>query len=70
VAISLASGLVTTAVSLAVVLLFLAASGSRLDRWIRRAGLAAAVDAPCRAAFGLAFLIAPSGLMARWSRRH
>lgn len=66
VAISLASGLVTTAVSLAVVLLFLAgASGSRLDDWIRRLVSPLLSIPHAAAAFGLAFLIAPSGLLAR-----
>jgi len=66
VAISLASGLLTTAVSLSVVLLFLAGvSGSRLDHWIRRL-VSPLLSVPhAAAAFGLAFLIAPSGLMAR-----
>jgi len=66
VAISFASGLVTTAISLAVVLLFLAgAFGSRLDRWIRRL-ISPLLSLPhAAAAFGLAFLIAPSGLLAR-----
>lgn len=66
VAISLASGLATTAVSLAVVLLFLAGtSGSRLDHWIRRL-ISPLLSIPhAAAAFGLAFLIAPSGLLAR-----
>ncbi len=66
VAISLASGLLTTAVSLAVVLLFLAGvSGSRLDHWIRRL-VSPLLSVPhAAAAFGLAFLIAPSGLLAR-----
>ncbi|MDX5376018.1 MAG: ABC transporter permease, partial [Halomonas sp.] len=61
VGVSFASGLVTTAVSLAVVLLFLAGvSGSRLDRWIRRL-VAPLLSLPhAAAAFGLAFLIAPS----------
>ncbi|WP_373182472.1 ABC transporter permease [Halomonas campaniensis] len=66
VAISLASGLVTTAVSLAVVLLFLAgASGSRLDDGIRRLVSPLLSIPHAAAAFGLAFLIAPSGLLAR-----
>ncbi|MCE8022209.1 ABC transporter permease subunit [Halomonas sp. MCCC 1A11036] len=66
VAVSFASGLATTAVSLAVVLLFLASvSVSRLDRWIRRL-VAPLLSLPhAAAAFGLAFLIAPSGLLAR-----
>ena len=63
---SLAVGLVTTAVSLAAVLLFLAgAAGTRLDRWLRRA-VSPLLSLPhAAAAFGLAFLIAPSGLIAR-----
>ncbi|MCH4562394.1 ABC transporter permease subunit [Halomonas sp. EGI 63088] len=66
VAISLASGLVTTAVSLVVVLLFqAAATGSRLDHWIRRLVSPLLSIPHAAAAFGLAFLIAPSGLMAR-----
>ncbi|MBB3185222.1 putative thiamine transport system permease protein [Halomonas fontilapidosi] len=65
-AISLASGLLATAISLAVVLLFLAAaSGSRLDRWIRRLVSPLLSIPHAAAAFGLAFLIAPSGLVAR-----
>lgn len=66
VALSFMSGLVTTAVALTVVLLFLAgASGSRLDRWIRRL-VSPLLSVPhAAAAFGLAFLIAPSGLIAR-----
>jgi len=66
VAISLASGLIATAVSLAVVLLYLAtATGSRLDRWIRRLVSPLLSIPHAAAAFGLAFLIAPSGLIAR-----
>lgn len=66
VAISLASGLVATALSLAVVLLYLAAAtGSRLDRWIRRLVSPLLSIPHAAAAFGLAFLIAPSGLLAR-----
>ncbi|MDR5905046.1 ABC transporter permease [Franzmannia qiaohouensis] len=68
VAISFISGLATTAVSLAVVLLFLAAaSGSRLDRWIRRMVSPLLSIPHAAAAFGLAFLIAPSGLLARFA---
>ncbi|TFH86331.1 ABC transporter permease subunit [Billgrantia azerbaijanica] len=66
VGVSFASGLVTTAVSLGVVLLFLAdATGSRLDRWLRRL-VSPLLSLPhAAAAFGLAFLIAPSGQVAR-----
>lgn len=64
--ISLASGLLATAISLAVVLLYLAAAtGSRLDRWIRRLVSPLLSIPHAAAAFGLAFLIAPSGLVAR-----
>ncbi|MGJ7459895.1 ABC transporter permease [Halomonas sp. MA07-2] len=66
VGISFASGLVTTAISLTVVLLFLAgASGNRLDHWIRRMVSPLLSIPHAAAAFGLAFLIAPSGLLAR-----
>lgn len=66
VGISLASGLVTTALSLAVVLLFLAvAADTRLDRWLRRLVSPLLALPHAAAAFGLAFLIAPSGLLAR-----
>ena len=66
VAISFSSGLVTTLISLTVVLLFLAgASGSRLDRWIRRMVSPLLSIPHAAAAFGLAFLIAPSGLISR-----
>ncbi|MEQ6916166.1 ABC transporter permease [Halomonas aquatica] len=66
VAISLASGLIATAISLSVVLLYLAAAtGSRLDRWIRRLVSPLLSIPHAAAAFGLAFLIAPSGLIAR-----
>ncbi|MCL7940244.1 ABC transporter permease subunit [Halomonas sp. ATCH28] len=65
-AISLTSGLLATAISLAVVLLYLAATtGSRLDRWIRRLVSPLLSIPHAAAAFGLAFLIAPSGLVAR-----
>jgi len=61
------SGLLTTLLSLAVVLCFLAGfSGSRFDRWIRRL-ISPLLSLPhAAAAFGLAFLITPSGLIARW----
>jgi putative thiamine transport system permease protein len=61
------SGLLTTLVSLIVVLCFLAGfSGSRFDRWIRRL-ISPLLSLPhAAAAFGLAFLIAPAGLIARW----
>jgi putative thiamine transport system permease protein len=67
VAISLASGLVTTFTALLVVFLFLAGSGEgRLFGWMRRA-LSPLLSVPhAAAAFGIAFLIAPSGLILRW----
>ncbi|WP_104202261.1 ABC transporter permease [Billgrantia saliphila] len=66
VAVSFASGLVTAAVSLVVVLAFLAGvSGSRLDRWIQQLVTPLLSLPHAAAAFGLAFLIAPSGLVAR-----
>ncbi len=63
---SFATGLVTTAVSLAGVALFLAAfTGTRAFR-IARQGLAPLLAVPhAAAAFGLLFLIAPSGLVFR-----
>ncbi|PMR79971.1 ABC transporter permease [Halomonas urumqiensis] len=63
---SLASGLVTTAVSLGIVLLFLASvSGTWLDKLIQRLVSPLLALPHAAAAFGLAFLIAPSGLLAR-----
>ena len=63
---SLAAGLFTTAVSLAGIALFLAAfSGTRAFR-VARQGLAPLLAVPhAAAAFGLLFLIAPSGLIFR-----
>ncbi len=64
--VSLLSGLVTTAVALGIVLLFLAgASGTRLYRWIVRLTSPLLAVPHAAAAFGFAFLIAPSGLLAR-----
>ncbi|MET4807840.1 ABC transporter permease subunit [Limibacillus sp. MBR-115] len=65
--ISLASGLITPAVSLAIVFLFLSGSGGTwLDRWLKRA-ISPLLSIPhAAAAFGLAFLIAPSGLIVRF----
>ena len=64
--VSLFSGLVTTVVSLGIVLLFLAGcGGTRLYGWVRRA-VSPLLSVPhAAAAFGLAFLIAPSGLLVR-----
>lgn len=64
--VSLVAGLATPAVSLAAVFLFLAgASGTRLYRWLRRLVSPLLAVPHAAAAFGLAFLIAPSGLAAR-----
>lgn len=61
------SGLLTTLVALTVVLCFLAGfSGSRFDRWIRRLISPLLALPHAAAAFGLVFLIAPAGLIARW----
>lgn len=66
VAVSFASGLVSAAVALAIVVLFLAASrGTWLDRSIRRLVSPLLAIPHAAIAFGFAFLIAPSGLMAR-----
>jgi len=66
VAVSFASGLVSTAVALVIVVLFLAASqGTRLDRGIRRLVSPLLAIPHAAIAFGFAFLIAPSGLLAR-----
>ncbi|OJA06713.1 ABC transporter permease [Halomonas sp. QHL1] len=66
VAVSFASGLVSTAVALVIVVLFLAASrGTWLDRGIRRLVSPLLAIPHAAIAFGFAFLIAPSGLMAR-----
>ncbi len=64
--VSLISGLATTFVSLAVVFVFLAGfTGTRLYTWIKRL-ISPLLSVPhAAAAFGLAFLIAPSGLLSR-----
>lgn len=65
-ALSMASGLVTPFVALSVVVLFLAAGrDSRLDRGIRRLVSPFLAVPHAALAFGLAFLIAPSGLLMR-----
>lgn len=64
--VSFASGLVSTAVALVIVALFLAASrGTWLDRGIRRLVSPLLAIPHAAIAFGFAFLIAPSGLVAR-----
>lgn len=61
------SGLITTLVALFIVVLFLAANqGTWLDRTIRRLVSPLLAIPHAAVAFGLAFLIAPSGLLARW----
>ncbi|MEX0962919.1 MAG: ABC transporter permease subunit [Pseudohongiellaceae bacterium] len=64
--ISLLCGVLTPLIALTLVFLYLAsASGSRLDNWIRRL-ISPLLSFPhAAAAFGLAFLIAPSGLLSR-----
>ena len=63
---SLASGVATTAVSLAVVMLFIAGwSGTRIFTRVQHL-ISPLLSVPhAAAAFGLAFLIAPSGMIAR-----
>jgi putative thiamine transport system permease protein len=64
--VSLASGLVTAAVSLVIVVLFLAGSqGSRVEQSIRRMVSPLLALPHAAMAFGLAFLIAPSGMIVR-----
>ncbi|MCE7518840.1 ABC transporter permease subunit [Vreelandella titanicae] len=66
VVVSFTSGLVSTAVALVIVVLFLAASrGTWLDRGIRRLVSPLLAIPHAAIAFGFAFLIAPSGLLAR-----
>ncbi|SES04803.1 putative thiamine transport system permease protein [Vreelandella subterranea] len=67
IAVSFASGLLSTLMALLVVVLFLAASrGTWLDRSIRRLVSPLLAIPHAAVAFGLAFLIAPSGLLARF----
>ncbi|MDN6179399.1 MAG: ABC transporter permease [Halomonas subglaciescola] len=65
-ALSMTSGLVTAFIALGVVMLFLAAGrGGRLDRGVRRLVSPLLAVPHAAMAFGLAFLIAPSGLIMR-----
>ncbi len=65
-ALSLASGLITPLVALVIVLLFLAgAQGQRFGRALRRAVSPLLAVPHAAMAFGLAFLIAPSGMIVR-----
>jgi len=64
--ISLISGVLTPLIALILVFLYLAsATGSKLDLWIRRLVSPLLSFPHAAAAFGLAFLIAPSGLLSR-----
>ncbi len=64
--ISLISGVLTPLIALTLVFLYLAsATGSKLDLWIRRLVSPLLAFPHAAAAFGLAFLIAPSGLLSR-----
>ena len=66
VAVSVTSGLASAALALLIVVLFLAASqGTWLDRSLRRLVSPLLAIPHAAVAFGFAFLIAPSGLMAR-----
>jgi len=63
---SLLAGIVTPAIALAVVFLFMAsASATGLDRWVRRFVSPLLAIPHAAAAFGLVFMIAPAGLLAR-----
>ena len=67
VVVSLLVGLATTAIALTVVMLFLAGAGNgRVYQWVRRAVSPLLSMPHAAAAFGIAFLIAPSGLIARF----
>ena len=64
--VSLQAGVLTPLLALSIVLMFLAGiSGSGLERWIRRLVAPLLAIPHAAAAFGLAFLIAPAGLLAR-----
>ena len=66
ISLSLIAGLVTPFIALTLVLLFLAsASGRRLDSWTRRLISPVLAVPHAAAAFGLVFLIAPSGFLFR-----
>lgn len=64
--ISFMAALVTPLVAIVLVFLFLAsAANTRLDRWVRRLISPLLAIPHAAAAFGLAFLIAPAGLLSR-----
>ena len=67
VAVSFGSGLLATGLALFIVFLFLSTiANTRFDRWIQRL-ISPMLSIPhAAAAFGFAFLIAPSGLLLRW----
>jgi putative thiamine transport system permease protein len=67
VAVSFGTGLLATGVALVIVFLFLSTvANTRFDRWIQRL-ISPLLSIPhAAAAFGFAFLIAPSGLLLRW----
>lgn len=64
--VSLQAGVLTPLLALGIVLMFLAGiSGTGLERWIRRLIAPLLAIPHAAAAFGLAFLIAPAGLLSR-----
>ncbi len=64
--VSLQAGVLTPLLALSIVMMFLAGiSGSGLERWIRRLVAPLLAIPHAAAAFGLAFLIAPAGLLSR-----
>ncbi|MGJ8690562.1 MAG: ABC transporter permease [Gammaproteobacteria bacterium] len=68
VTVSAMSALLTPLLALVLVFLFLAAAtGTRIERWMRRLVAPLLAIPHAAAAFGLAFLIAPSGLLLRWA---
>ncbi len=67
VTVSFGSGLLSSGLALLIVFLFLSTvADTRLDRWMQRL-ISPLLSVPhAAAAFGFAFLIAPSGLLLRW----
>lgn len=63
--VAFATGLASTAVSLLLVFLFLAAAGDRMLAWMRRLAAPLLAVPHAAVAVGVAFLIAPSGLLLR-----
>ncbi|MCL1487868.1 MAG: ABC transporter permease [Marinobacter sp.] len=67
VAVSFSSGLLATGLALIIVFLFLSTiANTRFDRWIQRLVSPLLSIPHAAAAFGFAFLVAPSGLLLRW----